>query len=70
MTPEKTLQPFLLKFSQDIERPTMPAARYEETRCLVQYLIDGNWVDAPDASVASTITTLVTNVRSETTDDS
>ena len=69
MTPEKTTQPFLMRFSQKIEWPIIPTARYDESRCLVQFLIDDEWIDAPDAPVdfGGTRETLV---AAETSDDS
>ncbi len=69
MTPEDSIQPFLMQFSHRIDRPATPIARYNETRCLVQYLIDHKWIDAPDAPVASTVGTRETHVHAETTDD-
>ena len=67
MTPKENTMPFLMRFSDLVERPPTSTARYDRSRHTVQYLVDGKWVDAPDAPTAGG--TYITATRAETTDD-
>lgn len=61
--------PFVYHFAQRL--PEMPhhRLRYDTARQVSQVLVDGRWVDSPNASVALTSSTRFTRVPGETTDD-
>jgi hypothetical protein len=69
MTPKKLHEPFLMRFSEPIRRMEIPPARYDTARSVVQVLVDGNWVDAPDAVGTVDPSTRITWIENETTDD-
>ncbi len=69
MTPKKTLEPLVMRFSEPIRRTKAPLARYDTARSVVQVLVDGNWIDAPDAFGTVVGSTRTTKINNETTDD-
>jgi hypothetical protein len=69
MTPKKLAEPFLMRFSEPIRRTEVPPARYNTARSMVQVLVDGNWVDAPDTFETVICPTRITKIHNETTDD-
>jgi hypothetical protein len=69
MTPKKLHEPFLMRFSEPIRRTEIPPARYDTARSVSQVLVDGNWVDAPEAFGTGDCPTRITEIENETTDD-
>ncbi len=61
--------PFLLRFAERVPRGRLRPSRYNVERQISQVLVEGQWVDAPDAPDESVGGTRVTDVRAETTDD-
>lgn len=64
------LSPFIVRFAQALPCTPQCALRYDRQRQLSQILVDGMWVDVPDAPVDAWRSTMLTKVRAETTDDS
>ena len=61
--------PFVFGFRQKLpELPSHPL-RYDAARQISQVLIDGRWVDGPDASGLLMASTRFTRIERETTDD-
>jgi hypothetical protein len=64
----KEMVPFLLRFARPVPSNPRHAFRYDAARQLSQVLVDGVWVDSPDAGDLLS-GTVVTEVRTETTDE-
>ncbi len=69
--PKKSLVPvpFIFQFAQQMARVPSRSLRYDATRQISQVLINGRWVDGPDAFGEPMASTRLTKVRQETTDD-
>lgn len=65
----RDLRPFLFRFAQPIPDQVRTPMRYDSQRQVSQVLIEGKWVDGPDAIPASAGATTFTRVHRETTDD-
>jgi hypothetical protein len=61
--------PFLFRFAQPIPAYLRHLLRYDAQRQISQVLIDGKWVDGPDALAPLIASTRETRVPRETTDD-
>jgi len=61
--------PFLFRFAQPMPEVPLRPLRYDGVRQISQMLIDGRWVDSPDASVELIRATRFTRVARETSDD-
>jgi hypothetical protein len=61
--------PFLLRFAKALPDFPCPSLRYDETRQILQVVVNGAWVDAPDADVEIMRESRFTRVRPETHDE-
>ena len=61
--------PFMFRFAQPLPPVPRHVLRYDRTRQMSQVLVDGRWIDSPDASDEPTASTRITRVSGETTDD-
>lgn len=64
-----SLKPFLLRFAEPLPETTPQKLRYDVARQVAQVLVNGSWVDTPDALDSAMHSTRVTKVVAETTDD-
>lgn len=63
------MRPFLFRFAEPIPDQTTNPLRYDSHRQISQVLIEGKWIDGPDAPGESIPATRITATRRETTDD-
>lgn len=61
--------PFVFRFAQPLPSVPRHVLRYDRTRQISQVLVNGRWIDSPDASEEPTASTRHTRVQAETTDD-
>jgi hypothetical protein len=61
--------PFVFRFAQRMMDIPYHALRYDTARQISEVLVNGRWVDSPDAFAELTASTRVTKVQRETTDD-
>ena len=64
-----TFVPFIVRFGEPIEEHPMRPLRYDAPRQIAQVLVNGAWVDTPDATGEVESSTRVTKTARETTDD-
>jgi len=63
------MRPFLFRFAELLPEQATHAVRYDSCRQISQVLIEGEWIDGPDAPSESMPATRVTATQRETTDD-
>lgn len=63
-----TLVPFLLRYAERLSESPSQTLRYDSQRQVSQALVDGSWVDAPDA-LGTPPSTTFTRVRQESADE-
>jgi len=61
--------PFVFRYAQRMEEHPLRMLRYDSPRQIAQVLIDGSWLDTPDAPGDIAASTRMTKVARETTDD-
>jgi len=61
--------PFVFRFAQPLPSVPRRILRYDKTRQISQVLMDGYWIDSPDATEGSTAFSRETRIANETTDD-
>jgi hypothetical protein len=62
--------PFIVRFAQALQGTPQCVLRYDERRQLSQVLLEGKWIDVPDAPVDAWRSTRLTKVKQDTTDES
>jgi hypothetical protein len=65
----RTCLPFLFRFAKPIPHQTLSPLRYDSQRQISQILVEGEWIDTPDAPAEPMSTTRFTRTPRETTDD-
>jgi hypothetical protein len=61
--------PFLCRFAQSLPQEPPLVLQYDAQRQVAKVLIEGEWVDTPDATAHLWVGSRVTRMERETTDD-
>jgi hypothetical protein len=64
-----TFLPFVVRFGEPMEERPLRPLRYDAPRQIAQVLVDGTWVDTPDATGEVEASTRMTKIARETIDD-
>ncbi len=64
-----TFLPFVVRFGEFMEERPLRQLRYDASRQIAQVLVEGIWVDTPDATGEVEASTRMTKIAPETTDD-
>jgi len=64
-----TLVPFIVRFGEPMGESPLRPLRYDAPRQIAQVLVNGSWVDTPDATGEMEASTRMTKTERETTDD-